>query len=415
MTLFRFRKPRPTLILAGLGLAVALPAALLVTVRGSADQAAPAVAPTAPDSLGVRTLRVEPAAGFGRRRVYTGRVEPFRHAGLGFERAGLLQKVLVREGDRVRAGQVLARLDTALLEARGAELQAALRAAEADLSLARATLERYQGSVDGGAVTRQALDEAREGARSALAGLELARARIASVDLDIARSALRAPFDGVVARRSADEGKVLGAGEPILGVQEEAAPEVRVGVAGLLADTLLPGAEHRLIWRGRALPARLRAVLPVRNGAARTVDALFVPLDADAAPVSALRPGELVELELDQWVEEPGAWLPLTALTEGSRGLWTAYAVEPPPGGTGTAQGRGGSQGPGGGRLAARPLEILHLDGDRAFVRGPLAAGEMLVATGLHRVVPGQLVRILGAEEGQVAEGANGRLAGEGR
>ena len=405
------RRPRRTLTLAGLGLA----AALLATTGDPGDPAQAPLSPEAPAALGVGTLRVEPAPGFARRRVYTGRVEPFRDAELGFERAGLLRQVLVREGDPVRAGEVLARLDRALLEARRAELEAALRTAQADLSLARATLERYQGSVDQGAVTRQALDEAREGARSAAAGLELARARVASVDLDIAKSALRAPFNGTVTRRSADEGRVLAPGEPVVRVQEAATPEIRVGVASPLADTLRPEAEYRLAWRGRDLPARLRAVLPVREGTARTVDALFVPLDPEALSTTALRPGELVELELSQWVEEPGAWLPLTALTEGSRGLWSAYAVEPVAGGVAAAQGRETGEGLGGGRLAVRPLEVLYQDGDRVFVRGPLAAGETLVATGLHRVVPGQLVRVLGGGEAQVAKRAGPPLDAEGR
>jgi RND family efflux transporter MFP subunit len=391
MTTWHFRKLRRPLLLAGIGLFSAIPAAAFLATGG--DSAPAALTPAAPVALGVSTLRVEPASGFSRRRLYTGRVEPLRHTDLGFERAGLLRQVLVREGDPVRAGEVLARLDSSLLEARRAELAAALRTAEASLALAQATHQRYQGSVTQGAVTRQALDEAQEGARSAAAGLELARARIASVDLDIAKSALRAPFDGIVTRRDADEGRVLGAGEPVLRVQEEAAPEIRVGVASPLADTLTPGAGYRLAWRGRYLPVRLRAVLPVRDGAARTVDALFVPLDPESRFRAGLRPGELVELELSQWVAEPGAWLPLTALAEGSRGLWVAYAVEAEaiPN---SAPGQEGD-----GRLAVRPLEVRYQDGDRVFVRGPLAAGEILVASGLHRVVPGQRVRILDAGE----------------
>jgi RND family efflux transporter MFP subunit len=351
-------------------------------------------------ALGVRVLRVEEAPGFSRRRVYTGRVEPFRQSDLGFERAGLLAEVLVREGDRVEAGQVLARLDPALIEAGRAELVAALRGAEADLALAEATRERYQATIGQGAVTRQALDEAREGARSAAAALELARARIASVDLDLEKAELRAPFPGVITGRDADEGRVLAAGEPVIRLQEARAPEIRVAVAGPLADALTPGAEHQLTWRGQSFPARLRAVLPLRAGVTRTLDALFEPLDPGTAPQGALRPGEQLELELDQWVDEPGIWLPLEALTEGARGLWSAYAVEPVE--TVADPQDDGARPSVGGRLGVRPLEILYQKGDRVFVRGTLAAGELLVATGLHRVVPGQLVRVLGAEGIQV-------------
>lgn len=389
-------------------LALAAPAALagLLASHPGADAPDADRAVAQDTGLGVRVLRVEEAPGFSRRRVYTGRVEPFRQSDLGFERAGLLAEVLVREGDRVEAGQVLARLDPALIEAGRAELVAALRGAEADLALAEATRERYQATVGQGAVTRQALDEAREGARSAAAALDLARARIASVDLDLEKSELRAPFPGVITGRGADEGRVLAAGEPVIRLQEARAPEIRVAVAGPLADTLTPGVEHQLTWRGQSFPARLRAVLPLRAGVTRTLDALFEPLDPGTAPQGALRPGEQLELELDQWVDESGIWLPLEALTEGARGLWSAYAVEPVE--TVADPRDDGARPSVGGYLGVRPLEILYQKGDRVFVRGTLAAGELLVATGLHRVVPGQLVRVLGAEDIQVAANDTG-------
>jgi len=394
-------QPRRRLALWSLGLVapVALAGLLAGHPGAEAPTTDPAVAQDAP--LGVRVLQVEPAPGFSRRRIYTGQVEPFRQSDLGFERAGFLGEVLAREGDRVESEQILARLDRALLEAGRAELVATLRGAEADLALAEATRERYQATVGQGAVTRQALDEAREGARSAAAGLDLARARIASVDLDIAKSELRAPFPGVITRRAADEGRVLAAGEPVLRLQESRAPEIRVAVAGPLADTLTPGAEHPLTWRGQSFAARLRAVLPLRAAGTRTLDALFEPVDPGAAPHGALRPGEQLELELGQWVDEPGVWLPLEALTEGARGLWSAYVVEPDDQ-TEALRSDGGLASTRG-RLAARPLEILYQERDRVFVRGPLAPGERLVAAGLHRVVPGQLVRVLDTEDIQVA------------
>jgi len=389
------RRPRLALALMALGLALALPLTAVLAARFHVGLAEPAVtagdpAPRVP-ALTVQVLSVAHETGFNRQRYYTGRVEPYRQGDLGFERGGLLGEVLVREGDPVEAGQVLARLDKALLRAQRTELEAALGSAQANLALAEATLKRYQGSVDQGAVTRQALDEAREGARAAAAGLGLARARLASLDLEIAKTELKAPYPGVVIRRGADEGRVLAAGEPVLRLQEDRVPEIRIGVAGPLADTLSPGTEYRLTWRGQPLVARLRALLPLRAAGARTLDALFEPMDPAQAPPAALRPGEQVQLELAQWVEEPGVWLPLGALTEGSRGLWSAYALEPSSGSDLETADLA--------RLVPRPLEVLYQEGDRVFVRGPLAAGERLVAAGLHRVVPGQLVRALDAPE----------------
>ena len=367
------------LALALFGLALGLPALGVLATR---PNAAEPVSPQ-PQPLAVRTLTVEPASGYHLRRVYSGRVESLRESDLGLERGGLVESVLVREGEAVSKGQAVARLDTGLLRAQRAELEAGLGQAEADLSLAEATLVRYRGSVDQGAVTRQALDETREGTRAASAAVKLARARIDSVDLEITKAELRAPFAGIVTRRLADEGRVLPAGEPLVRLQELAAPELRAGVAGVLVGALEVGGAYELDSDAGLIRARLRALLPVRSGAARTVDALFVPEDPGQDAVRNLRSGDLVELALAQWIEEPGVWLPLEVLTQGSRGLWSACALESGPDAGANV------------RLAVRPLELIHQDDDRVYVRGALAAGDRLVAAGVHRVVPGQLVRPL--------------------
>jgi hypothetical protein len=101
-------------------------------------------------------------------------------------------------------------------------------------------------------------------------------------------------------------------------------------------------------------------------------------------------------------VGEPGVWLPLSALTEGVRGLWQAYALAP------LADARPGVVA--GQRVTPLPVEVLHYDGDRAYVRGPFAHGTPVVAGGLHRVVPGQLVRALPADVAAV-----GAVAPDGR
>jgi RND family efflux transporter MFP subunit len=366
-----------------LGLAAAL---LVAPAAAPAGDAAAGTRADAATLMPVSVLHTAAAEGYRLERVYSGRVEPFRNSDTGFERAGLLAEVAVREGDRVSAGQLLARLDTALLQARRRELAAGLAQAEADLALAEATLTRHRGSVQQGAVTRQALDEAQAAERAAVAALDLARARVGSVDLDIARSTLYAPFAGAVTRRLADEGRVLQAGEPVLRLQETRTPELRVGVAGALAERLEPGRVYPLSHRDRSFDARLRAVLPVRAGAARTVDALFAPVAPDTPEVQALRPGDLVQLRLADWIDEPGTWLPLASLTRGMRGLWNVYRVESGPG-IAEAEGTG--------RLRLQPVEVLHQAGERVFVRAGLADGTRIVAAGLHRVVPGQQVRLL--------------------
>jgi multidrug efflux pump subunit AcrA (membrane-fusion protein) len=372
--------------------------------------------------------------------VFVGRVEARHLAELGFERAGRLVEVRVREGEAVPAGALLARLDPSLLQATRVERSAELANAEAELALAEATAKRYRDSIKEGAVTRQGLDEAREGARAASAKLRLAKARIASIDLDLTKTELRAPFAGTLVRRRADEGTVLAVGQPVLTLQEAVAPQVRVGVAGPLIGALRPGDTHCLELSDKTFAARLRAIIPLRTGNSRTFDALFEPLfdkgvgvaDAkppplallepapaqgasqaqrgaqgaahdgracepvDAAWLARLRPGDLVELRLQKSIAAKGFWLPLSALSEGNRGLWRVLVAEPEASG---AQGEGSLADTPYPlwRLVSRTVQVLHSDGERAFIRGALQPGERVVAAGLHRLVPGQRVRIIEA------------------
>ena len=327
---------------------------------------APAVDALRVSMLPVSALRIELTESYEARRAFIGRVEAARESAIGFELGGLLNEVLVDEGEAVTAGQLLARLDTARLQARRKESQAALDEARAVLSLARITVKRLEGVLKSGGVSRQGLDEAREEYRAAKAAVALASSRIETVDVDLEKSELRAPYPAVVTRRLSDEGGVLVAGAPVLELQEHTQPEIRVGIAGRIVDAINAGDLRQVQVRGRSVPARVRAVLPVRHARTRTVDVIMT---LDKRPHD-VRPGDLVTLMLTQTqiVPEKGFWLPIGALAEGTRGLWTAYVLEQtvhrsaPEDVPATAF-----------RMAPRFVEILY---------------------GLHRVVPGQLVRL---------------------
>ena len=88
--------------------------------------------------------------------------------------------------------------------------------------------------------------------------------------------------------------------------------------------------------------------------------------------------GSVARLPLDRPIAEHGMWLPVTALTEASRGLWSVLVASPSDEGGHAAQ--------------TRLVEIVHSDGSRAFVRGAIDTGELVILDGLHRITPGQPV-----------------------
>jgi HlyD family secretion protein len=213
-------------------------------------------------------------------------------ADLGFMVAGRIAEVSVREGDRVRGGQVLARLDAAVLEARVeaataqlaaaratlAELdagsrteevaqgRAAVRAAERRLEDAVRDLARSRRLFDGGAISRESLDRAETAHALAEAALDQAREQLrvletgprperiaaqrATVEAAVAAvrqaeaalgyATIRAPFDGQVTIRHREPGEAVQPGAPVLTVMDPDdrwvriyVPETRMGAIGI--------------------------------------------------------------------------------------------------------------------------------------------------------------------------------------
>jgi RND family efflux transporter MFP subunit len=332
--------------------------------------------------LPVEVSAVEWATGFEVADRFLGQVEVARASDLGFELSGKLGPVLVEEGEYVREGQVLARLDTDRLQAREAELEAAVDQAEAARELAETTWDRIRRLVEKRAASQQDLDDATEQKKRANAGLRQARAQLKAVRVDLAKSKLVAPFDGAIGARYTDEGSMLSMGQPVVRVMETGRHEVRVGLPSELARKLEMGTSLPLrsrdgnggdapAWQGQG---RVERILPMRDGRLQTVDVILAP---DAAISQEVRDGDLVEIGISRRIESPGFWLPRASLTESARGLWAVYAAVP------SDDARDAR------RLETRQVEIVEQSGGCVFVRGALQSGDLVVVSGRQRLTPG--------------------------
>ncbi len=353
--------------LATLGLGVA-------ELRGDAAAAQEPLSAARP-ALPVKLVEIRAVDAYPVRELHVGRVVSRRVSELGFERSGRLVEVRYDQGDRVEAGSVLARLDTRELRARRRELGAQRQRIAAELDLARATAERRQQLHRTGFLSTQLLDESTYARDSFESQLAAAEAAIEHVDVQLALSQLRAPFSGVLADRFADEGTVLQPGAPVLRLLEAGALEVHVGVPPGSAARLELGSRHRVEVEGATLDATLHTLLPTVDPDTRTLTAVF-RLDA---PPASVRHGSLARVALETRVASTGFWVPLEALAEGRRGLWTAYVAVP------DAEGW---------LAERRQVQVIHAEADRAFVSGTLFEGDRVVATGVHRIVPGMRVRL---------------------
>ncbi|MDJ1007837.1 MAG: efflux RND transporter periplasmic adaptor subunit [Paracoccaceae bacterium] len=305
--------------------------------------------------------------------AYRGRVEAGQRVDIGFEAGGTLVSVLVDEGDRVRKGEVIARLDTRALEADRAAQVAARDALAAQTELARRTAERQRALAERDHASAQRLDEAELSLVQLEAELRRAGAAIDALDIALEKSTLKAPFDAIVGRRAADDGARLSAGQSVVELYETALPRLRVGVPEAVAAEMTPGQTAIVEIGGETVEASLLRVRADIDPSTRTRDLLFALPDGTTSP-----DGTLATLSLTRTVPGTGAWVPTAALGEGVRGLWTLFVIE-------------------NGLARREAVEVVHTAGARAYVRGHLADGATVVSAGPHRIAAGQPVTPAGS------------------
>jgi len=365
---------RTNLRAVGIPVVVAIVLAGLIIVIQSRRDAEQAEEAREDPPTWVETKLVAEQDGYEVETAFLGEAEAARGSRLGFELPGTLNQVRVDQGTEVAAGEVLARLDTQRLESQLTELRAALREAEASQRLAEANFERVSGLVESKVATPQELDEVRQSRDAAAATVARVEAQIDSVQIDLEKSVIRAPFAGTIAQRFLDEGSIVAAGRHVVELLETDRLEIRAGVPPANAHLLNPGDEVSIRMRsGETVVGNILRVAPQRGSQTRTIDIL---VDAANAPVVD---GDLAEVVLNEKRKEPGYWLPIAALTESARGLWACYVAEP----------EGDRR-----RAERRQVEILHEEEDRVYVRGALETGDEVVVNGIQRLTPGLTVKI---------------------
>lgn len=322
----------------------------------------------------------------------SGQIMAARESNHGFDRSGILAEVMVDEGDRVKKGDILAKLDTRTLEAQNAQLRADLESAKASKNEAQTNLDRANAAYkrsevlkENGHISQQRFDQAENDLAAAQARFTTANSNITKVnaaidannaELDL--SMLRAQFDGSVTKRFLDEGASFGmGGGPMIRLIEDSNLEIRVGLTELAATNMTIGQHYLFNQNGREVRTTLKSIVGQIDQNTRTVTAIFVVNDDQL-----VIPGSLAEISVNVNVMESGYWLPTEALAESRRGLWTVYSLSPIEGRQDVAE------------LNRQELQLIYTEADRVFVRGTLKDGDQIVSSGTHRLASGFLVKV---------------------
>lgn len=343
-------------------LAAAL-ASLLSSACGGPARATPAQQST--EQEGTVLVRVASVArGPVERPIRTaGVVGAKREWDLAFKVGGLLTRVAVDEGSPVRAGQVLAELDTT-------ELGAAVAQAREGLAKARRDSERATLLAASDVAPRVVAEDARTGAA-------LAEAALAAADFNLRHARLVAPDDGWVDRRLAEPGEVMAPGRPVLHLSGAGSGfVVRVSLSDGDVLGLARGAPATVTLDalpGVPLPGR---VTQIGRSASRGTGSWQVEVAIDPRAAGApLLTGLTAKVQIPRTVPAAGA-VPLAAVVSGDGDSGAVFTVKD-------------------GRARRVPVSIAFLDGDRAVLVGGLEEVPSVVTDGATRLADGVPVRVV--------------------
>jgi len=310
----------------------------------------------------------------GEAAVFAGEVKPRHEADLGFRIGGKVTARMVDVGAHVRKGQPLARLDPADTGLQAEAAKAQVTATETEYRFAQAEYQRYQNLYREKFISASALDAKRSVQDSNRAKYEQALANLAVASNQASYATLVANEDGVVTAVGSEPGQVVTAGQPVVRIAREDEREVAISVPeSRVGEIKGAGALVVMLWAqpGKQYRAHVREVAPAVDAMTRTFAVRVSIEDADPS----LSWGMTANVAVLGAGDGQSALLPLTSIyhRDGAPAVWRFDAAT--------------------GRVSLTPVSIAQYREDGVVVTSGVANGDWIVSAGVHKLIPGEVVR----------------------
>jgi RND family efflux transporter MFP subunit len=310
-----------------------------------------------------------------------GSVQPYTDAAIFARTTGYLKKRYADIGSRVKAGQVLAEIDTPEIDQQLLQARADRATAEANAKLAKTTAARYEELIKTDAVSRQDLD-------NATGNYEARKAAVASADANVKRleelqrfKTIYAPFDGVITARNTDIGALIGgagSARELFHIASMDRLRIFVNIPQLYARAARPDTEAEIEVRelpGRKFTGHVARTAQSIDPGSRT---LLTEIDL-ANPGGAIMPGSFAQVHLKLPTDAAAFRLPVNTLIFRSEGLRVAVVKD--------------------GAISLVPVTIGRDFGTTVEVISGLKGGESVVVNPPDSLAEGQRVTVTGAEQ----------------
>ncbi|MEN6335504.1 MAG: efflux RND transporter periplasmic adaptor subunit [Phycisphaerales bacterium] len=296
-------------------------------------------------------------------------IEPNQVVSVAAEVAGRIEWIGPREGAMVKAGDLLMRLNTDLLQAEFESFQAQAKNDQTEF-------DRQQGLVKGGASTSKELDQAET-------KLAISRAKLDEVRARLQRTRIVAPTEGVLNELPVEQGEYVTAGKSVAEVVQTDIVKVAVEVPERDIPFFCQGQRAEILadikGNQQSFEGKITFISSVADERTRSTR-MEIKL---ANPDGILRSGQIVRARLTRQVLENAILIPLLAVIPMENG-YAVYVVED-------------------GKAQRRDVQISLIKGDRVLIDQGLQPGDQLIVAGHRFLAPGQSVNVVppASEEGK--------------
>lgn len=355
--------------------AVMLLGLLSLTALAACEQPPPPPEPVRPVRVTTATPQV-----FESRSSYTSEVRARYETNLAFRVGGKIVARYVEVGSEVKKGTLLARLDPEDTRLAIQNAKAQVSAAQANFNQAQIELNRYKKLFEGKVISQAELDRRQNTYNTAEAQLESAKSQLRVAQNQMDYTELQADADGVITAISIEAGQVVSAGQTVMKLARPEEKEVVFNVAENRLDELRNATAIAVsLWAqpDKEYAGVVREIAPGADPVTRTYAVKVTVLN----PPASMRLGMTATASIIRRSDASMIPLPLSALyQQGDKpAVWIYSPKEDAEQGSVTLQ----------------PVQVAAYIEDAVLIAGGLKAGDKVVTAGVHKLIPGQTVRVL--------------------
>lgn len=305
---------------------------------------------------------------------FNGSLEGQTSAAISAKISGRITEVLVQEGQQVRAGDPLIRLETVELSNSARQASEAVRKAQITYDIAKNNYDRYHSLYQKGAISAQQLEDALGKFQIAEADLSSAAASQGNAEQQLANTVITAPVDGIVANKTATIGQVVSPGSSLLTVQNISQMYAVINVEQKNLGVVKEGQKAQVTID--AYPGKIfEGTVEVMNPEAESSSRMFrtkIKLDNTT---HELKPGMFANIALLTGESVKVLTVPQSAVVQ-KQGQYYVFQVQD-------------------GKAVRKQIEVGQVTGSIIEVKAGLETGAQVIATSVNRLNDGVAVKVV--------------------